>query len=61
MLHSTYKDTFLAWDFLVDLNKFDGIVKLVDRWDVRERALEPLLNITAEDIVRSSCPPLSLS
>ena len=50
----TYKDTFLAWDFLVELDKVKEVVGVIDRWDIRERALEGLLNVTKDDIVRSS-------
>ncbi|KAK4698576.1 hypothetical protein P7C70_g7697, partial [Phenoliferia sp. Uapishka_3] len=45
----TYSDTFLSWEFLTDLSKVDGTVKLVDRWDIRERVLEGLLNVEPED------------
>lgn len=47
----TYKDTFLSWDSLVDLEKVSGDVKLVDRWDMREKALQELLGLTPEDFV----------
>ena len=50
----TYKDTFLSWDMLVDLSKVKEEVKLVDRWDIRERAIEKLLNVTSDDVVRTS-------
>lgn len=50
----TYKDTFLAWDFLADLDKVGELVGVVDRWDIRERAIEGLLNVTKDDIVRST-------
>lgn len=47
----TYKDTFLAWDSLVDLEKVSSDVKLVDRWDVREGALQELLGLEKDDFV----------
>lgn len=49
----TYKDTFLAWDFLVDLDKLGDKVKVVDRWDMREKSLPTMLGVAEEDIVRS--------
>ncbi|GAA5971093.1 hypothetical protein JCM21900_000395 [Sporobolomyces salmonicolor] len=51
----SYLDTFLAWDFLVDLDEAKKTgVDVVDRWDVRENALLTLLNVTKEDIVSRS-------
>lgn len=47
----TYKDTFLSWDSLVNLDKAASVVKLVDRWDIRERAVEDLLKVSASDIL----------
>lgn len=41
----------MSWDWLVDLSKVEKEVKLVDRWDIRERALEELLGVTAGDVV----------
>lgn len=55
----TYKDSFLSWDWIADLSKIEAAVRLVDRWDVRDRALEELLGVTAEDVVSSGsrrCP-----
>lgn len=49
----TYRDTVLAWDFLVDLGKVRSEVDVVDRWDVRERAVEGLLGVRPEEIVSS--------
>ncbi|BGP12547.1 hypothetical protein JCM10213_004868 [Rhodosporidiobolus nylandii] len=47
----TYHDTFLSWDFLVDLDRAKAVgVDVVDRWDVRERALEGLLGVTPDDV-----------
>ncbi|GAA6046619.1 hypothetical protein JCM3770_006243 [Rhodotorula araucariae] len=47
----TYRDTFLAWDFLVDLDKArDFGVEVVDRWDLREGALVDQLGVTADDV-----------
>ncbi|BGP36535.1 hypothetical protein JCM10449v2_000436 [Rhodotorula kratochvilovae] len=47
----TYRDTFLAWDFLVDLDKARDLgVEIVDRWDLRERALLDQLGVTADDV-----------
>lgn len=46
----TYKDTFLSWDSLVNLDKAASMVKLIDRWDIRERAVQELLNVTADEI-----------
>ncbi|KAL8279398.1 hypothetical protein RQP46_008210 [Phenoliferia psychrophenolica] len=46
----TYKDTFLAWDFLVDLDKVLSHVQVIDRWDIRERAIEPLLSVSPSDV-----------
>lgn len=50
----TYKDTFLAWDFLGDLDELEtgrGKVKLVDRWDMREKSIEKILGVGKDDIV----------
>ena len=47
----TYKDTFLSWDFLVDLDPVAKKVPVVDRFDMREKMIEPLLGVTADDIV----------
>ncbi|KAL7340940.1 hypothetical protein BJY59DRAFT_112990 [Rhodotorula toruloides] len=47
----TYKDTFLAWDWLVDLEKArEEGVRLVDRWDMRERAVMDLLEVKQDDV-----------
>ncbi|KAK4698619.1 hypothetical protein P7C70_g7655, partial [Phenoliferia sp. Uapishka_3] len=52
----TYKDTFLAWSFLVDLERVEkgergeGGVGVVDRWDIRERAVEGLLGVQPDDV-----------
>ncbi|GAA5969176.1 hypothetical protein JCM11641_007499 [Rhodosporidiobolus odoratus] len=47
----TYQDTFLAWDFLVDLDRAKAVgVEVVDRWDIREKALEELLGVGPEDV-----------
>ncbi|GAA5898596.1 hypothetical protein JCM6882_000875 [Rhodosporidiobolus microsporus] len=50
---SLVNDTFIAWEQLVDLRKAArvGGVKLRDRWDMRERAVEGLLNVTREDVL----------
>ncbi|GAA6006596.1 hypothetical protein JCM10207_004988 [Rhodosporidiobolus poonsookiae] len=48
---ASWTDTFLAWDALVDLDRLDEVgVKVVDRWDLRERALEDLLDVTEDDV-----------
>lgn len=47
----TFKDDFLSFDFLINLEKLKGTVKMVDRIDLRERAVEGLLGVTAEDVV----------
>jgi len=47
----TYKDTFLAWDFLVDIKSVEDKVKVVDRWDMRESAVEEILGVKRDDIV----------
>ncbi len=52
----TYKDTFLAWDFLVDIKSVEDRVKVVDRWDMREAAVQEMLGVEKDDIV-SSTPP----
>lgn len=55
----TYQDTFLAWDFLVDIDRATEVgVNVVDRWDMREKAVEGLLGIGPEEVVRSSLPSL---
>ncbi|GJN92275.1 hypothetical protein Rhopal_005305-T1 [Rhodotorula paludigena] len=47
----TYRDTFLAYDFLVDLDEARKVgVEVVDRWDMRERALLNSLNVTQDDV-----------
>lgn len=48
----TYRDTFLSWDFLVDLDRArkDVGVEVVDRWDVRERALVEQLGVDDSDV-----------
>ncbi|BGP28789.1 hypothetical protein JCM10296v2_000525 [Rhodotorula toruloides] len=47
----TYKDTFLSWDWLVDLEKArEEGVRLVDRWDMRERAVMDLLEVKKDDV-----------
>ncbi|SCZ90965.1 BZ3500_MvSof-1268-A1-R1_Chr1-3g02428 [Microbotryum saponariae] len=46
----TYKDTFLAWSSLVDLTVLQKEVKMRDRWDMRERAIESMLSVTKDDI-----------
>ncbi|GAA6006516.1 hypothetical protein JCM10207_004959 [Rhodosporidiobolus poonsookiae] len=47
------QDTWLAWDKVVDLRKVvaAGAVKVLDRWDMRERAVEKLVNVTKEDVL----------
>ncbi|GAA5875903.1 hypothetical protein JCM16303_004037 [Sporobolomyces ruberrimus] len=47
----TYRDTFMSYDFLVDLDKVrkEG-VEIVDRWDMREKAIEGLLGAEGKDI-----------
>ncbi|GAA6022512.1 hypothetical protein JCM11491_001701 [Sporobolomyces phaffii] len=47
----TYRDTFMSYDFLVDLDRvrMEG-VEIVDRWDMREKAVEDLLGVEADDI-----------
>ncbi|GAA5834842.1 hypothetical protein JCM11251_002040 [Rhodosporidiobolus azoricus] len=53
----TYNDTFLAWDFLVDIERAREVgVEVVDRWDMREKAVEELLGVKAEDVVSSAAP-----
>ena len=47
----TYKDTFLSWDFLSGLDAASAKVRMVDRWDIRERALLPLLDANEKDFV----------
>lgn len=49
----TYKDTFLAWDFLADLDVLGESVQVVDRWDMREKSLPGLLGVEEDDIVRT--------
>ncbi|GAA5859823.1 hypothetical protein JCM1840_006471 [Sporobolomyces johnsonii] len=47
----SYLDTFLAWDFLVDLDEAEKTgVDVVDRWDIREKSLLSLLGVSEEDI-----------
>ncbi|GAA5932367.1 hypothetical protein JCM3775_001204 [Rhodotorula graminis] len=47
----TYRDTFLSWDFLVDLDRARAVgVDLVDRWDLRERALVEQLGVAESDV-----------
>ncbi|GAA5859674.1 hypothetical protein JCM8547_006188 [Rhodosporidiobolus lusitaniae] len=47
----TYQDTFLAWDFLVDVDRARDVgVVVVDRWDMRERAVQELLGLEDEDV-----------
>ncbi|GAA6061050.1 hypothetical protein JCM10212_004624 [Sporobolomyces blumeae] len=48
----TYPDSFLSYEFLVDLQtaRAEGGVEVVDRWDMRERAIEELLDVTEDDI-----------
>ncbi|SCV68851.1 BQ2448_972 [Microbotryum intermedium] len=45
--------TFISWDHLVDLEAVSRVtgVKLVNRWDMREKALEQLLNLPAEEFL----------
>jgi hypothetical protein len=48
----TYRDTFMSYDFLVDMDKVRAVgVEVVDRWDMREKAIEELLGVKEEDIV----------
>lgn len=47
----TYKDTFLSWDFLIDMGTVAEKVPLVDRFDMREKVIESLLGVEADDIV----------
>lgn len=48
----TYRDTFLSYDFLCDLEKVrEEGVEIVDRWDMREKAIEGLLGVEEKDIV----------
>ncbi|GAA5838393.1 hypothetical protein JCM9279_003230 [Rhodotorula babjevae] len=48
---STYRDTFLSWDFLVDLDRARAVgVDVVDRWDLRERALVSHLGVAESDV-----------
>ena len=49
-----YRDTFLSWDFLVNLGAVEQEVGLVDRWDMRERTVEELLGVQPEDMVSSA-------
>ena len=50
----TYRDTFLSYDFIADLKKVREVgVEVVDRWDMREKAIEGLLGVEEEDIVCS--------
>lgn len=52
---STYLDTFLGWDFLVDLDKAREVgVDVAGRWDIRERALLETLRLQADDFVSSA-------
>ncbi|GAA5903202.1 hypothetical protein JCM8208_002236 [Rhodotorula glutinis] len=47
----TYRDTFLSWDFLVGLDRARAVgVDLVDRWDLRERALVSQLGVNESDV-----------
>ncbi|GAA5896363.1 uncharacterized protein JCM6883_006880 [Sporobolomyces salmoneus] len=47
----TYRDTFISYDFLVDLDKVrEQGVEIVDRWDTREKAIEGLLGVEEKDI-----------
>ncbi|SCV68849.1 BQ2448_970 [Microbotryum intermedium] len=46
----TYKDAFLAWSWLVNLTVLQDAVKMRDRWDIRERAIEKMLDVTSDDI-----------
>jgi len=42
----------LSYDFVVDLEKVREVgVEVVDRWDMRERAIEGLLGVEEKDIV----------
>lgn len=58
----TYRDTFLGWDFLVDLEKARSIgVDIASRWDVRERALLQSLNLRGDDLVSAFSRVLQLN
>ncbi|GAA5993871.1 hypothetical protein JCM5350_006827 [Sporobolomyces pararoseus] len=47
----TYRDTFLSYNFLCDLEKVkEEGVEIVDRWDMREKAIEGLLGVEEKDI-----------
>ncbi|GAA6060403.1 hypothetical protein JCM10212_004656 [Sporobolomyces blumeae] len=49
----TFKDTWIAWSEIVDLEAVEesGVVRIKDRWDMRERAVERLLGIEKKDIL----------
>ncbi|MBZ6370579.1 MAG: hypothetical protein LBE44_01380 [Microbacterium hominis] len=48
----TYRDTFLGWDFLVDLERARTTgSRLASRWDMRERALLAQLRASEDDVV----------
>ncbi|GAA5889087.1 hypothetical protein JCM5296_007160 [Sporobolomyces johnsonii] len=49
----TYEDSWLAWEKVVDLESVvrTGIVRVRDRWDMRERAVEELLGVKPEDVL----------
>ncbi|GAA95578.1 uncharacterized protein L969DRAFT_58563 [Mixia osmundae IAM 14324] len=47
---STYKNTFISWDFLADLYKAERDIRLVDRFDVRLEHLFELTNTTQADV-----------
>jgi hypothetical protein len=51
---ATYQDTFVAWDFLVDLKVPERLVRLVDRFNMSREYLHELVGATKEeDVVRA--------
>jgi hypothetical protein len=49
----TYQDTFLSWDFLVDLKLAGRYVKLVDRFNMTREYLHNLVDVKKpSDVVR---------
>ncbi|GAA5951577.1 hypothetical protein JCM21900_000518 [Sporobolomyces salmonicolor] len=49
----TYEDSYLAWEKVVDLESVvrSGIVRVRDRWDMRERGVEELLGVKSGDVL----------
>ncbi|KAM0749365.1 hypothetical protein T439DRAFT_363921 [Meredithblackwellia eburnea MCA 4105] len=47
----TYRDSFLGWGALVDLDKVRELgVRTRERWDVRERAVQTLLGVGEDEV-----------